>query len=106
MNALVSQCICLQDEIQADFVGAESDVHGSGTDGAFLTRGDTVNAELTGNTVVMATSHSEEGQHISCRSSAGRCLIIHPVARTSSPVISIIYYTSKIPVWSASAFSE
>ena len=31
-----------------------------------------------------------DGQHISCRSSAGMCLIIiHPIARTSRPVISI-----------------
>ena len=34
-------------------------------------------------------------QHISCRSSAGRCLIIiHPTARTSRSVISICSYTS------------
>ena len=36
------------------------------------------------------------GQHISCRSSAGRCLIIiHLIARTSRPVISIFFYISK-----------
>ena len=35
------------------------------------------------------------GLHI-CRSSAGRCLIIiHPIARTSHPVISIFSYTSR-----------
>ena len=35
-------------------------------------------------------------QHISRRSSAGRCLIvIHPIARTSRPVISIFPYTSR-----------
>ena len=34
------------------------------------------------------------GQHISCRSSAGRCLItIHPISRTSRPVIFIFPYT-------------
>ena len=34
-------------------------------------------------------------QHISCRSSAGRCLIIsHPIARTSRPEISIFSYNS------------
>ena len=34
-------------------------------------------------------------QHISCRSSAGRCLIIHCTARISRPVISIFSYTSR-----------
>ena len=35
-------------------------------------------------------------QHISCRSLAGRCLIIiHPIALTSYPVISIFSYTSR-----------
>ena len=37
-----------------------------------------------------------DGQHISCRSSTGRCLIIiHPIARTSCPVISICSYSSR-----------
>ena len=37
-----------------------------------------------------------DGQHISCRSSAGRCLIIiHPIVRTSHLVISIFSYTSR-----------
>ena len=36
-----------------------------------------------------------DGQHISCRSSAGRYLIIHPIARTSRPVISIFCYASR-----------
>ena len=37
-----------------------------------------------------------DGQYISCRSSAGRCLIIsHPIARTLHPVISIFSYTSR-----------
>ena len=36
-----------------------------------------------------------DGQHISCRNSAGRCSIIHPIARTSRPVISIFSYTSR-----------
>ena len=36
-----------------------------------------------------------DDQHISCRSSTGRCLIIHPITRTSRPVISIISYTSR-----------
>ena len=37
-----------------------------------------------------------DSQHISCRSSAGRCLIIiHPITRTSRPVIFIFCYTSK-----------
>ena len=36
------------------------------------------------------------GQHISCRSSAGRCIIIiHPIARTLGPVNSIFSYTSR-----------
>ena len=36
-----------------------------------------------------------DGQHISCRSSAGRCLIIiNPIARTSRPVSLIFSYTS------------
>ena len=36
-----------------------------------------------------------DGQNISCRSSAGWCLIIiDPIARTSGPVISIFSYTS------------
>ena len=35
-----------------------------------------------------------EGQHIFCRSSSRRCLnIIHPIAWTSRPVISIFSYT-------------
>ena len=34
-----------------------------------------------------------EGQHISCRSSAGRCLIIiHPIVRTSPSLISTFSY--------------
>ena len=36
-----------------------------------------------------------DGQHISWRSSAGRCLIIHPIARTSRPVMSIFSYISR-----------
>ena len=47
-----------------------------------------------------------DGQHI-CRSSAGRCLImIHPIARTSCPVIYIFSYISRnsCPV-SVSVFS-
>ena len=35
------------------------------------------------------------GKHISCRISAGRCSIIHPIVRTSRPVISIISFTSR-----------
>ena len=37
-----------------------------------------------------------DGQHISCKNSAGRCLIIiHRISRTSRPVISIFSYTSR-----------
>ena len=36
-----------------------------------------------------------DGQHISCRSSAGRCLIIHHKARASRPMISIFPYISR-----------
>ena len=37
-----------------------------------------------------------DGQHISCRSSAGRYLIIiHPITQTSRPLISIFSYTSR-----------
>ena len=37
-----------------------------------------------------------DGQLVSCRSSAGRCLIIiHPIAWTSCPVIAIFSYTSR-----------
>ena len=37
-----------------------------------------------------------DGQHISCRSSAGRCLIIiHPIVRTSRPVIYMFSYNSR-----------
>ena len=36
------------------------------------------------------------GQHISCRSSAEKCLIIiHHISRISRPVISIFFYTSR-----------
>ena len=36
-----------------------------------------------------------DGQHISCRSSAGRCLIIiHPISRISRPATSIFSYIS------------
>ena len=39
-----------------------------------------------------------DGQHNFCRSSAGKCLIIiHPIARTSRPVISTFSYTSRNP---------
>ena len=38
--------------------------------------------------------HTARRQHISCRSSARRCLIIiHPISRTSRPVISFFSYT-------------
>ena len=37
-----------------------------------------------------------DGQHISCRGSARKSLIIHhPISRTSRPVISIFSYTSR-----------
>ena len=40
--------------------------------------------------------HTAHGQHISCRSSDGRCLImIHLITQTSHPVISIYSYTSR-----------
>ena len=47
-----------------------------------------------------------DGQHISCRSLAGRCLVIHHIARISHLVISIFSYTSINSCPSASAFSE
>ena len=47
-----------------------------------------------------------DGQHISCRRSTGKCLIIHPIARTSHPVISIFFKCKEISVPAASAFSE
>ena len=48
-----------------------------------------------------------DGQHISCRSSAvRRSIIIHPIARTSRPVISIFYYTSRNYCSANIAFSE
>ena len=48
-----------------------------------------------------------DGQHISCRNSAGRCLIhIQPIAQISCLLISIFSYPQEIPVQSASAFSE
>ena len=34
-----------------------------------------------------------DGQHISCRSSTGSSTIIHPITRTSHPVIFIFSYT-------------
>ena len=34
-------------------------------------------------------------QHISSRSSAGSCLIMHPIDRTSQPVIPVFSYTSR-----------
>ena len=44
----------------------------------------------------MATHDSTDGQYISCRNSAGRCLIIiHLIAQTSRPVIFIFSYTSR-----------
>ena len=36
-----------------------------------------------------------DGQHMSCRSSVGKCLIIHPIPRTSCPVIYIFSHTSR-----------
>ena len=36
-----------------------------------------------------------DSQHISCRSSVGRFVIFHPIARTSRPVIFIFSYTSR-----------
>ena len=36
-----------------------------------------------------------DGQHISCRGSSGRYLIIRRIARTSRPVISVFSYTSR-----------
>ena len=40
--------------------------------------------------------HTARRQHITCRSSAGRCsIIIHPIVRTSCPVISIFSYTRR-----------
>ena len=93
----------------------------------FLTRGETVNAECYCETLQYCNRLSKtsgmgclvlvlsccmitlghtwlNGQHISCRCSAGRCLIIHSIARTSRPVISIFLTTQKIPI--QSAFSE
>ena len=83
----------------------------------FLIRGETVNAEPYCKTLqkmrqanqnkqckMFSTSvllhdniqpHMTDGQHISCRSSTVRCLIIHHIAWTSHPVISIFSYTSR-----------
>ena len=36
-----------------------------------------------------------DGQYISCSSSTGRCLIIHSIAQSSRPVISIFSYSSR-----------
>ena len=48
-----------------------------------------------------------DGQHISCRSSDGWCLIsMHPISRTSRPAISIFSYTSRNSCSITSAFSE
>ena len=53
--------------------------------------------KLSADTVLQdnARPHTVRRHHISCRSSAGRCLIIHPIVRTSRPVISIFSYTSR-----------
>ena len=48
--------------------------------------------------MIMLSHTPLDGQHI-CRSSAGWCLIIHPIAWTSCPVISIFSYTSSSPRW-------
>ena len=48
-----------------------------------------------------------DGQHISCRSSVGRCLnIIHPIARTSRPLISTFSSTSRNFCLVSVSFSE
>ena len=86
VNALASQCISMQGEIQADFVGIESDAHGVHLV-HFLIRGETVNAEcycknwyrllrtrdvgclvsvLSCCTIMLGHTWLD-GQHISCR---------------------------------------
>ena len=123
VNALASQWISLQDEIQADYVGAKSNVHGvleqmghsphrlpdqrflsvtvkhcRNCDGPFRT-----NSE---GCLVPHDNARLDGQYISYRSSAGRCLIILPIARTSRPVIFIFSYTSRNSCRLAPTFSK
>ena len=52
-------------------------------------------SEQAAGLVLLHSNSRHDGQHISCRSSAGSCSIIHPITRTSRPVISIFSYTSK-----------
>ena len=67
-----------------------------------------VGAQRHSTSVVPVCGHTRlDGQHISCRSSAGRCLIIiHLIARTSHPVNSIFSYTSRNSCLVMPAFSK
>ena len=64
-------------------------------DGPFRTRGaGWLVLVLSCCTITLGHTHLH-CEHTSCRSSGGRCLIIHPIARTSRPGISTFSYTSR-----------
>ena len=119
VNALAPQWISLQVKFKQT-VGVESDVHSVlGQMGIllvdFLARGETANTEFYWKTlqklqwaiqnkwcgmlragVVLLHENAQphtrfDDRHISRRSSAGRCLIIHFISRTLHPVISIFF---------------
>ena len=68
--------------------------HCRNCDGPFRTRAGCVVPVLSCCTITLSQTRFD-GPLISCRSSAGRYLIILPIARTSRPVISIFSYTSR-----------
>ena len=97
--ALASQWISLQGEIQADFVGAESDVHGVVGQMCILLIDFYPLVRRWVLSITVKHCRNCDGPFrtsgTGCSSSAGRYSIIHPIARTSRPVISIFSYSAR-----------
>jgi hypothetical protein len=69
-------------------------MHFRNCDGPFRTSGAGCLVPVLSSCMITLGRTRLDGQEDSCRSSVRRCLIIHPTARTSLPVISIFFYTS------------
>ena len=68
--------------------------HCRNCDGPFRTSGDGCLVPVLSCSTIKLGHARLDGQHISCRSSAGRYLMIYSIARTSRTEISIFSYTS------------
>ena len=90
---LSGQCQRFQNEREAEM--SVTAKHCRNCDGLFRTNYVGCLVPMLSCCTIMLGHTRLEGQHITFRSSAGMCLIIHPIVRISRPVVSIFSCTSR-----------